>query len=464
MRDTYSSSEQANRIFIVEDDPIYLRMVKYIVEMNPDHEVYAFENGKQCLDNMHLNPTIVSMDYSLPDIKGEDLLVKIKRANPNTKVIVLSGQKEVAVAVELLKKGASDYIVKDEDTRNRLWNSINLLKENASLLEEISMLKEELEDRYDFGKSMIGNSPAIKKTFKLMEKALKSDITVSVTGETGTGKEVVAKTIHYNSLRKDQPFVAINMSAIPKELIESELFGHEKGAFTGAIARKKGKFELAHKGTLFLDEIAELDLQLQAKLLRVLQERELTRVGGEQAISFDTRIIVATHKDLGKEVQKGRFREDLYYRILGLPIEIPPLREREEDIVLLSKFFLQEFLKKNTAIKKRLRLNSAALNKLMRYPFPGNVRELKAVIELSAVFAEGSQIKAEDIQFRGTHKMGQLLDEEMTMKAYVRKIVYQYLKKYKNVVLVAEKLDVGKSTIYKMLKEDRELKELIEKF
>jgi len=231
---------------------------------------------------------------------------------------------------------------------------------------------------FSFEKNIIGTSKPMQKIAQLLEKAVSTNITVSVSGETGTGKEVIAKSIHFNSPRNKEAFVAVNMSAIPKELLESELFGYEKGAFTGANTRKKGQFELAHKGTLFLDEIGEMDINMQAKVLRVLQEREVTRVGGEKPIKIDIRIIVATHRDLTEEVSNGNFREDLYYRLLGLPIHLPPLRDRGNDILLLAKYFLDAFTKQNGM--EVVELSKKAKARLLAYSFPGNVRELKAII------------------------------------------------------------------------------------
>lgn len=262
-------------------------------------------------------------------MNGDELLKQIRENSPDTKVIIISGQEDVKVALDLLKKGANEYIVKDEDTKDRIWNALKNLRENIQLKQEIEILKEEVSRKYDFSNSIIGNSPVVQLVFSMMEKAARTNITVSVTGETGTGKELVAKSIHYNSTRKSMSFVAVNLAAIPKDLLESELFGHEKGAFTGAIARRIGKFEEASKGTLFLDEIGEMDINMQAKLLRALQEKEIVRVGSNDIVKVDVRIIVATHRNLLEMVKNGSFREDLYYRILGLPINLPPLRERE---------------------------------------------------------------------------------------------------------------------------------------
>lgn len=443
------------KVFVVEDDPVYLKMVKYIVELNPDHVVETFENGKDCLARLHENPAVVTLDYSLPDLPGEEVLQRILSYNPDIKVIIVSSQESINTAVELLKHGAYDYITKDNETKDRLLNAINNAKQHASMKEEIIHLREEISEKYDFEKSIIGDSKAMQKVFKLMGKAIKTNITVSITGETGTGKEVVAKAIHYNSDRNKKPFVAVNIAAIPEALIESELFGHEKGAFTGAIARRKGKFEEADGGTIFLDEIGEMDINLQAKLLRVLQERELTRIGGNDIIKFDVRVLVATHRNLAEEVKKDNFREDLYYRLLGIPIELPPLRDRDKDILLIAQHFLNAFSKESNLGK--IKLSADAQAKLAKYPWPGNIRELKSVIELAAVMSEEGLIEAEDVNLNHLQKDGQFLLEEMTLKDYTFQIIRHYLKKYDdNVLKVAEKLDIGKSSIYRYLKEMEE--------
>ncbi|HTF81720.1 MAG TPA: sigma-54 dependent transcriptional regulator, partial [Cytophagales bacterium] len=335
------------RIFIVEDDKFYRSLLDHHLSLNPDYEVHKFSTGKECLSNLHLNPDVITLDYSLPDTTGYEILRKIRSNNKDIPVIIVSGQDDIGTAVELLKEGAYDYITKDANTPSKLWNALLKVRETQDLKKEISELREEVSQKYTFEKVLKGNSESIKKIFALMEKAGKSNITVSITGETGTGKEVVAKAIHYNSGRSSKPFVAVNMSAIPKELAESELFGYEKGAFTGASTRRVGKFEEANQGTIFLDEIAEMDLSLQSKILRVIQEREVTRVGGNGSVKLDVRIIVATHKNLQEEVKKGTFREDLYYRLLGLPINLPPLRERDKDVLVIAKHFVEEFCKQN---------------------------------------------------------------------------------------------------------------------
>ena len=420
--------------------------------LNPDFEVEFYTTGKECLNNLHKNPSIITLDYSLPDMPGQEVLEQIRKHDPNINVIMVSAQEKIGTAVELLKAGAYDYITKDHDTKERLLNSINHARNKQSLIREIDHLKKEISEKYEFEKSIIGSSPSLKKVFTLLEKAITSTISVSITGETGTGKELIAKAIHYNSKRKNQPFIAVNIAAIPSELIESELFGHEKGAFTGALTRRIGKFEEAEGGTIFLDEIGEMEPSLQAKLLRVLQEREVSRIGSNQLIKLDVRIITATHRDLGQEVKEGRFREDLYYRLLGLPIHLPPLRERGNDIILIAKYFLDQFSKENQLPK--FRIQESAQKKLMEYPFPGNIRELKSIIDLAAVMADGNEIREQDITFNNTVRTESFLYHEMTMQAYMYRIIRHFLNRYDNNVLeVAKRLDIGKSSLYRYLKE-----------
>lgn len=439
------------KIFIVEDDKWYNNFLQYTVSLNPEYIVESFFNAKDALANLHKKPDLITVDYSLPDIKGDELIRKIKDQLPDVQIIVISGQEDVQTAVQLLKLGVYDYILKDEDTKHRLLNTIQNARSTTTLKEEIVSLREEVAKKYDFSNTIIGNSDAIKKCFALIEKAASSKIVVSVTGETGTGKELVAKAIHYHGERRKMPFVAVNIAAIPRDLIESELFGHEKGAFTGADARRIGKFEQANKGTIFLDEIGEMDITMQAKLLRVLQEKEVTRVGGNQSIPLDVRIIVATHRNLANEVKEGRFREDLYYRLLGLQIALPPLNERGNDIILLCKHFIDDYCKENKV--KKITMSNEAQKKLFNYHFPGNIRELKAIIELACVMCNDGVIEASDLTFNSEKSLSNILVQEMSLDDYNNLIIKNYLEKYDNNVLtVAKKLNIGKSTIYRMLK------------
>jgi two-component system, NtrC family, response regulator AtoC len=439
-------------IFIVEDDPWYGQLLHYHLSQNPDDDVHLWTSGQECLDNMHLQPDVVTIDFSLPGMAGDKLLQTMRQRWPELPLIIISAQNKITTAVALLKMGAADYLVKDDNTKDLLWNAIQRLRETSGLRERVKNLESQLQAKYDFGKIMKGNSPAIQRIFGLMEKAAQTPVNVSITGETGTGKELVAKAIHMNSGRHRKPYVAVNMAAIPTELLESELFGHEKGAFTSAVGRKIGKFEEANGGTLFLDEIGDLHPAIQSKLLRVLQERELQRVGGNDRIKLDVRLITATHKNLAEEVKNKTFREDLYYRIMGLPLVLPPLRERGQDVLYLSKYFVDEFCQEYG--KAPMTLAPSALDKLRAYPYPGNVRELKTVVELAAVLSNGTEIEPGDILFAPAGQDSHFLGTEKTLREYTRAIVRHYLDKYAdNVPQVAQTLDVGKSTIYKMIQD-----------
>lgn len=445
------------RIFLIEDDTFFGESLKYHLSLNPDFEVHLFTTGKDCLQNLHLKPQIICLDFGLPDITGDKLLQKIRDINNSIPIIIISGQEDIEVAINFLKSGASDYIVKNSHTKEILWNAILKTKENLKLISEIEDLKEKLEQKFSFEKTIIGQSDVMKEVFTKISKALNSNINVSINGETGTGKEVVAKAIHFNSERKNKPFVAVNMAAIPKELIENEFFGHEKGAFTGADSRTIGKFEQANGGTIFLDEIAELDLNLQSKLLRVLQEREVIRIGGKESIKFDARLIIASHKNLAEEVKKGNFREDLYYRIIGLPIFLPPLRERDNDVLLLTKHFIDLFVKENKL--KPITISKEAKEKILKYPFPGNIRELKSVIDLACVLCNNNEINKDDLVFSGFNDNNIFLHEEKTLREYTSEIILYHLKKNNNDVLkTAKKLDIGKSTIYNLIQSLEEKK------
>ena len=441
------------KIFIVEDNTLYAKVLKRQLSQNESYNVKTFETGRECLASLSEKPDVITLDYTLPDMNGEEVLKEIVKLLPETHVIIISGQNDINTAVKLLKDGAYDYITKGPDTRERLENIIKNIHESDQLRKENSYLRDVVRKKYDFKNLIKGNSREIEHVFDLMTKAVQTNISVSISGETGTGKELIAKGIHYNSLRSNKPFVAVNISAIPETLIESELFGHEKGAFTGADVRKIGKFEAANGGTLFLDEIAELDINIQTKLLRVIQERELTRVGGNDLIPIDVRIITATHKKIANMVSEGKFRQDLYYRLLGLPIEAPPLRDRGNDVILLAKYFVNEFCKDNKLPLKML--SNEVTNKLLSYPFPGNIRELKAVMELSCVMSNDENIEAEHINLSIKEDVTNLLAKEKTLEEYTEEIIYHFLNNYNNNVrLVASKLNIGKSTIYRMLQKN----------
>ncbi|MCX6294847.1 MAG: sigma-54 dependent transcriptional regulator [Bacteroidetes bacterium] len=439
------------KIFIVEDDLFYCGLLGHYLALNADNEVHKFTDAKSFLQAItKIRPHIITVDYNLPDHTGYELLKKIKEFDSSINVIIISGQEDVKIALSLLKEGAYDYFIKDEDTNEKLWNCVNKINETRKLKSEIDGLKSELKSKYKIDTILKGNSEQMTHVHRLIEKATKTNINVSITGETGTGKELVAKAIHFNSSYSNRPFVAINVAAIPSELIESELFGFEKGSFTGAQNRKIGKLEEANEGTLFLDEISEMNINLQAKLLRAIQEREITRVGGNQVIKLNFRLIVATQKNLLNEVKLGRFREDLYYRLYGFPIELPRLHSRGQDILLLANYFLANFCFENKMAS--IEISKEAKEKLIKYLWPGNVRELKAVVELAAVMADKNIITENIISFGPIDSEEKILKHEMTLEEYQREIVQSYLKKYNNnVVLVAQKLKMGKSTIYNML-------------
>jgi two-component system, NtrC family, response regulator AtoC len=446
------------KIFIVEDNELYAQVLKKQL-VNDRYQVKVFYNGRDCIANLYEKPDIITLDYTLPDMTGHEVLKEIQQKLPDTQVIVISAQENINTAIELMKNGAYDYITKAPDTREKLSNTIKNIYKTDQLKTENLILKDAVKEKFNFRKLIKGNSREIDHVFELMEKAIQTQISVSIYGETGTGKELVAKGIHYNSKRSAKPFVAVNVSAIPDSLVESELFGHEKGAFTGADFRKIGKFEQANSGTLFLDEIADLDINTQTKILRVIQEREVTRLGGSENIQLDVRIITATHKNLTKMVSEGKFRQDLYYRLLGLPIELPPLRNRGNDIILLAKYFVDEFCKENEMEPKTI--SDEAKKVLLNYQFPGNIRELKAVMELACVMTNRDTIKPNHLNMNVENNVQNLLANEKTLDEYNNEIIKHFLNKYnQNVRLVALKLGIGKSTIYRMLQQKEQEMEI----
>lgn len=449
-----NASEKPLAIFVVEDDLWYGELLVHHLQLNPENKVKRFESGKELIKALDEKPNIITLDYSLPDIKGDELLKVLKFKAPDSEIVIVSGQEDINTALAMMRFGVYDYIVKNEETKERLWNAVHHIRNKVTLEDEVKHLRLQIGDKNDLRNMIIGNSEQMNHVFNLISKATTTTINVSLTGETGTGKELVARAIHLNSSRANRPFVAVNATAIPRDLMESELFGHEKGSFTGAINTRIGKFEEASGGTLFLDEIADLDFSIQVKLLRVLQEREITRVGSNQIIPIDVRIITATNKNLSEEVRVGLFREDLFYRLLGLPIQLPPLKDRGNDILLLAKQFLDSFCSLNKLSKKTFSV--AAKEKLLAYQYPGNVRELKAVVELAAVMTISDQIDVDDISFTATRTPVDLLDQDCTLDEFNHKIIRYYLDRYdNNVIETAKKLDIGKSTIYRLMKEGK---------
>lgn len=384
------------KVFIVEDDEFFGQLVMQSIQEHEDIDAHLYKDTQSFLRALPQSPEIVIADYDLPDGNGLELLKKIEEANPEISTIILSGQKTLEVVVDAYKLGAKSYIIKNENALVELNHNLKNLKSNIRLKKEVITLKSELIDRNQYSR-IKGESDKVINVLKLIRKVQDTNLLALVTGESGTGKELVAKAIHYNSSRKKKPFITVNIAAIPEDLIESELFGHEKGAFTGASGRRIGKFEEASNGTLFLDEIGEMDIDMQVKLLRVLQENTITRLGSNKEIKLNTRLVAATNKNLSDYVKQGKFRQDLYYRLQGFPIHLPPLRERANDVILLARHFLVEFCKKNKVPEKTIAQQT--INVLMEHKWPGNIRELKAIIERSVLIAEGDTIEEDHLIF-----------------------------------------------------------------
>ncbi len=383
------------RIYVVEDNPMYAMAIEQALK-NENYEVRIFYSGGDLIRNLRDVPEIVVLDHMLPDMSGLEILKLIKSEFKDINPIMLSGQTDVNVVVETYKLGARNYIVKNDNAMVELQNAVRNLVDNIELKQEVEVLREELEDRSKYS-NIVGESTAIYKVLKLIQRVEKTDTLVMVTGESGTGKELIAEAIHLNSNRRRKPFVAVNLAAIPTHLVEDELFGHEKGAFTGASDRRIGKFEEANGGTLFLDEIGEMDVTLQTKLLRVLQDGKITRLGSNKLISLDVRIVTATNRNLSEQVKAGQFRQDLYYRIQGFLIHLPRLKERGNDIMVLSQHFLQVFCKKHGMRPKSF--DESARAALMRHSWPGNVRELIAMMDRTVLMSDSDTVRGEELIF-----------------------------------------------------------------
>lgn len=452
----YYMSNQANikKIFCLEDDELFQRMLKYKLSLDPEYEVTVFDEAKSMLELITTEPDVVTLDLNLPDMDGLEVMKIIQEKSPSTQVIVLSTENDIAKVSSLFKLGVFDYIQKDHQSMDRIWEVVHKATSHAQLHKEVSLLREEVSQNYQLQTDAKGTSKEMQEVFDLVKKTLRSKINVVISGETGTGKELIAKTIHYNSLQKKKRFVAINVAAVPEELIESELFGHEKGAFTGASEQRIGQLEYAKGGTLFLDEIAEMSLTMQAKLLRVLQEMEIVRLGSNKSIPVDFRLITATHQNLRDAVEKGTFREDLYYRIVGVTINLPPLRNRGKDIFILANYFIEQFAKANRVKAKKLSLS--AIKSLSEYDFPGNIRELRAIVETALVMSEGPQITASDLHLTPKNIEKLAYEEGKTLDYYTNIIIQEALRMNAfNVVETAKKLDISKSKIYNLIQEGK---------
>lgn len=382
------------KILIVDDEEGVCDLLVDVLE-DAGYETMVVYNARDALKTLDSNtPDTVLLDIKLPDADGIELMGEIKKMGIHVPVILMTAFGTTEIAIQAMKQGAHDYLNKPLNL-DELLITVEKAVRMQQLVSEVATLREELDSDIDYVDSLIGQSRHMQDIFKLIGRVADSDITVLLQGESGTGKEVVARAIHSNSRRSNRPFIKINCATIPENLIESELFGHERGAFTGAVNQKPGKFELAHNGTVFLDEIGELSLNTQVKLLQVLQEKEFERIGSTRSIKIDVRILTATNRDLKKFVEEGRFREDLYYRINVVNIKLPPLRERKEDIQLLFNYFLKKFsLKYN---KKITGISHGAVAVIAGYNWPGNVRELKNVCEQAAVMSRSSVITPDDL-------------------------------------------------------------------
>jgi two-component system NtrC family response regulator len=380
-------------ILIIDDEATQRDLLKgYLIKKG--YTVYSASSGKEGIEIAGRNPVdIILSDFKMPDLSGLDVLEQVKKINPEISFVIVTAYGTVENAVKAMRLGAFDYISKPVDL-DELELMIDRIIEHKNLISENQLLKSQLEDKHKVS-SIVSQSAKMEEVINIAVRVAESKATVLITGENGTGKEVVAKAIHYTSPRKDSPFVAVNVPALTETLLESELFGHEKGAFTGADKMKKGRFEIAHTGTVFLDEVGDIPQSIQVKLLRVLQEHQFERVGGTEKIEADVRIIAATNKDLEQKIRDGSFREDLYYRLNVVSIKIPPLRERKEDIIPLIDNFIGKFCKENN--KKRLEVSKETADLLMKYNYPGNVRELENIIERAVVLTRGEVITLNDL-------------------------------------------------------------------
>lgn len=445
------------RILVVDDDESLRRVMQMQLE-EAGYEVLAVSQGQDALALMEdTTPSLVITDLKMPGMSGLDLLRKLREAYPETTVIMITAFGTVSTAVEAMKAGAYDYITKPVDYE-QLMLVVNRAMERGQLIAEVKTLRANLDEKYGF-ESIVGQSKTLLRVLEMASRVARRDSTVLIAGETGTGKELLARAIHQNSTRKNQAFVTINCGAIPKDLLESELFGHTKGSFTGAVAPKRGKVEAADGGTLFLDEVGELPLELQVKLLRLIQNGEIEKVGATGATNVNVRIIAATNRNLQALIDDGAFREDLYYRLAVIPLTLPPLRERIDDIPeLVQHLFLKAKQKQNVP---QLRLPSSLLPHFSGYGWPGNVRELENVIERLVVLSVGDEITLADLpdflQRERSHADAielNLPPGGISLERVERDLIVRALEKFKwNQTQAARYLDISRRTlIYRMEK------------
>jgi two-component system, NtrC family, nitrogen regulation response regulator NtrX len=442
------------RILIVDDEESIRNVLRQLFEYE-GHEVLLASSGGEALERLKAGPPdLAFLDVKMPGMDGLELLGRIRTDDPHAVVIMISGHGTIDTAVEATRRGAYDFLEKPLDTARLLVTLRNAL-EVKGLSESVEALRGQIESRHE----IVGKSFGIRQVLERVERVAPTDARVLVTGENGTGKELVARAIHGLSRRASAPFVEVNCAAIPSELIESELFGHIKGSFTGAIADRAGKFEQADSGTLFLDEIGDMSLAAQAKVLRALEEGVVTRVGGARSIRVDVRVVAATNKDLAREIEEGHFREDLFYRLNVVPIEVPPLRERRDDIPMLVQYFADRMARSDGLVPKSF--DAEALIRLQELEWPGNVRELRNTVERLLILAGGDVVRPEDVDslVRGRDGAAGLGAELLRASSFnefresaERSFILQKLREHDwNVSETARSIDMPRSNLYKKI-------------
>jgi DNA-binding NtrC family response regulator len=434
------------RILVVDDDPRVRESLNDLL-MEDGYHVGLAANGEEAIAIAKEKIwDLIMLDLKMPGMDGIDTLKELKKVIPEAEILMMTAYATVNTAVQAMKEGAFDYLVKPFDP-DEIELQIKKIVGHKDLVLENILLRQKLEEKYQYDE-IIGKSHAMQEVFALIDRVAPSDSTVLIYGESGTGKELIAQAIHANSQRCFMPFIAVSCGALPETLLESELFGYEKGAFTGAEHNKRGRFELAQGGTLFLDEIGDISLKTQVDLLRVLQQKELRPLGGESLIDIDVRVLAATHRDLEKAISENQFREDLYYRLNVISIHVPPLRERKEDIPLLVQTFIRRYcLEMN---KEELKIAPSALRVLNEYHWPGNVRELENVIERAIVIGKGKEITPDDLPFsrRDTSAMNLPSSLKMMEKLHIERILNE---NNWNISRAARKLDIDRQTLYNKL-------------
>jgi two-component system response regulator AtoC len=445
----HDTMKKSAKILVVDDEAIIRESLRdWLGDVG--HQVLIAESGPQALEIIQKeHPAILITDLVMPGMDGIELLRRAKEMSPGIEVIIITAYGSIPTAINAIREGAYDYIEKPF-CPERAEILMEKLMERRWLLEENIALQHKLEERYRF-ENIIAKSPRMQQVIEVIKVVAKSNATVLITGETGTGKELVARAIHSQSYRHDRPFVAVSCAALPESLLESELFGHEKGSFTGAYAQKKGKFEVANLGTLFLDEIGEMSANIQVHLLRVLEEKEFNRVGGNEAIKVDVRVISATNRDMKEAITKGQFREDLYYRLNVVNIELPPLRERVEDIPLLAQHFLKTFALENK--KETSGFSAEATDFMLRHQWPGNVRELENAIERAVILAQNPVIEVADLSQQNLVPAGLTNSSVQNLKQLEKEHIQNVLSETKgNYTEAARILGISRMTLYNKAK------------